>query len=327
MSALDHWHPVLYSRNLKRTPALVRLCGEEIAVFRRASGKLGALRNECPHRRMPLHEGCVRGESLVCAYHGWKFEADGRVSCPAKPELPLLHAFYDVAEDEGVIWLKRGGTTQQPPQLPNDRRREICRVQMLFRAPLELVADNLAEMEHTGEVHRFFGYDTVDMHQVELTTEQGPDSVRIIAKGPQRRLPLVLEKARNLSGAASDDLFVDDLTVRFSPVHFISNGYWVGRSDGTMRPNGLHAHVFLVPRTAHETELFGFFFFMPGAKPMARMMRSVLKSIILKELTQDRVVTEGVAARNTALCGLQLSRFDEPLIAIRDKLSHYYGTS
>jgi nitrite reductase (NADH) small subunit len=48
--------------------------GEEIAVFRPRSGTLAAIQNRCPHRNGPLCEGLVDEKSVVCPYHGHKFD-------------------------------------------------------------------------------------------------------------------------------------------------------------------------------------------------------------------------------------------------------------
>ncbi len=326
MTPLDHWHPVLQDGALGSAPKRVLVCGEEVVLFRTASGRVGALQHECPHRRMPLSEGRLSGEHLICAYHGWRFTPDGDASCPGMPGARMAITSFDVTVREGVIWVKNGTSDAAPPSFDVDGRTMVCRLQMLFRAPLELVADNLAEMEHTGEAHVYFGYDTDRMHEVELTTDVGEDCVRVVAVGPQRRLPVLMDAARRLSGAASDDLFVDDLVFRFSPVHVISDGYWVARQSGERRREGLHSKVFLLPRTAAETELFGFYYLPRGTSRLSRLLRPLLKRVILLELERDRRVTEKVADRhNAAIEGMQLSRFDQPLLEIRKGIARHYG--
>lgn len=325
MVPLDHWHPVLEDGRLRTTPLAVRVCGEEIVLFRTASGRAGALQHECPHRRMPLSEGCVRGEHLVCAYHGWQFGPGGEARCPAMPGAQMSIATFDVAVQQGVIWVKNAASNARLPSLDAPGHVPLCRLRMLVRAPLELVADNLAEMEHTGEAHLYFGYDTDRLHEVELTTEAGADFVRVIAVGPQRRLPALMNAARRLTGAASDDLFVDDLVVRFSPVHVVSDSYWVARRTGERRPDALHSRVFLVPRTSAETELFGFFYLPAGRSRIAGLLRPFLTRVLRLELERDRRVTEKVAGRDASVDGMHLSRFDQPLIEIRKRIARHYG--
>ena len=59
MSIFDHWHPMVPSRSLRRQPVGVRLAGKDIALFRTKSGQVGALDDQCPHRRMRLSLGQV----------------------------------------------------------------------------------------------------------------------------------------------------------------------------------------------------------------------------------------------------------------------------
>jgi nitrite reductase (NADH) small subunit len=46
--------------------------GEEIAVFRTARGDVYALVNECPHKRGPLSQGIVHGDSVTCPLHNYR---------------------------------------------------------------------------------------------------------------------------------------------------------------------------------------------------------------------------------------------------------------
>ena len=53
--------------------AVVEFDGAEIAVFV-VEGEAHAFANACPHEGNPLHEGDILGDTLTCAYHGWKFD-------------------------------------------------------------------------------------------------------------------------------------------------------------------------------------------------------------------------------------------------------------
>jgi nitrite reductase/ring-hydroxylating ferredoxin subunit len=53
--------------------ALVELNGREIVLFR-VEGEIHAFANACPHEGNPLIEGEIRGDTLTCAYHLWRFD-------------------------------------------------------------------------------------------------------------------------------------------------------------------------------------------------------------------------------------------------------------
>ena len=53
--------------------------GEELVVWRSATGVACAHQRRCPHLDEDLTEGFVQGEELVCAAHGWSIGCDGQV--------------------------------------------------------------------------------------------------------------------------------------------------------------------------------------------------------------------------------------------------------
>jgi 3-ketosteroid 9alpha-monooxygenase subunit A len=65
---------------------------QELVVFRTASDDLGAISAYCPHTHSYIPNGLapgvslrelVHGEYLVCPFHGWRFDNNGR--CPGVP--------------------------------------------------------------------------------------------------------------------------------------------------------------------------------------------------------------------------------------------------
>ena len=55
-----------------RPHAFVNACPHEGNPL--AEGEAHAFANACPHEGNPLHEGDILGDTLTCAYHGWKFD-------------------------------------------------------------------------------------------------------------------------------------------------------------------------------------------------------------------------------------------------------------
>jgi nitrite reductase (NADH) small subunit len=64
-----------------------RLCfghqGSPVAVFRTSNDEVFALVDECPHKRGPLSEGIVSGETVTCPLHNWNIDLrDGKALSP-----------------------------------------------------------------------------------------------------------------------------------------------------------------------------------------------------------------------------------------------------
>ena len=51
-----------------------KLMGRTICIAN-VAGEFSALANECPHRGGPLGQGVLDGDTLICPWHGWQFNA------------------------------------------------------------------------------------------------------------------------------------------------------------------------------------------------------------------------------------------------------------
>jgi len=45
-----------------------------IALFRTTSDEVFAIKDECPHKQVPLSQGIVHGTSVTCPLHNWKID-------------------------------------------------------------------------------------------------------------------------------------------------------------------------------------------------------------------------------------------------------------
>jgi len=122
------WIPVAFAGDVPAgvaAPAIV--AGREVVVWRTAGGDVRAFADRCPHRGMRLSFGFVRGETLACLYHGWRWRADATCAAvPAHPDLappPSLRAdAYVVTEASGLVWIASAPQDTPPPEIGADAR-------------------------------------------------------------------------------------------------------------------------------------------------------------------------------------------------------------
>ena len=121
-----YWLPALLSRELPQpdaAPVRVKLLGEEYVAFRDTNGRAAIVQARCPHRGAELFFGRNEECGLRCAYHGWKFDADG--NCVDMPNVEAkvaerlkpragVHALH-VAEAGEVVWAWFGAQQEAPP--------------------------------------------------------------------------------------------------------------------------------------------------------------------------------------------------------------------
>ena len=117
------WHPVAYADALS-APHATTLLGEPLVLWRDARGAVHAFRDVCVHRGTALSLGRVEGDEIVCAYHGWRYGADG--ACTAIPQLAdptrvparaRAHA-YAARERYGIVWVALDAPARAIPDVP-----------------------------------------------------------------------------------------------------------------------------------------------------------------------------------------------------------------
>ncbi|MBN8840126.1 MAG: aromatic ring-hydroxylating dioxygenase subunit alpha [Sphingomonadales bacterium] len=96
------WQIVCHESDLARSGdwRTIGYLGEQLVVLRGEDGAIRGFHNVCRHRAMRIVEGdagCAK--KLVCPYHAWAYELDGRLSgVPMKRDYPALRL-----EDNGLV--------------------------------------------------------------------------------------------------------------------------------------------------------------------------------------------------------------------------------
>jgi phenylpropionate dioxygenase-like ring-hydroxylating dioxygenase large terminal subunit len=118
------WQPALLSAELQErdgAPRRVTLLGEELLAFRGSDGRVGLVHPKCAHRGADLFFGRNEECGLRCAFHGWKYDVEGR--CVDMPSVPPGASYqgkvrikaYPTREQGGFIWAYLGPPAKMPP--------------------------------------------------------------------------------------------------------------------------------------------------------------------------------------------------------------------
>lgn len=85
----NHWYVAGLDEEFGRKPVAKTLLERSIVFYRTEAGDLVALQNRCLHRSFPLSESTVRGDNIVCSYHGMEYGPDGAiVRIPCQDRIP-----------------------------------------------------------------------------------------------------------------------------------------------------------------------------------------------------------------------------------------------
>ncbi|HTO52553.1 MAG TPA: Rieske 2Fe-2S domain-containing protein [Myxococcota bacterium] len=148
------------ARSLRRGPVSRDFCGRRVVVYRTEAGALRALDARCLHLGSDLGRGRVEGDSIRCAFHGWRFDGQGRCThIPAQavpPGCPTL-ASYPVEERAGGLYVFNGAQARYPLPFFADRAPEELVPSRPYSVELScpwfMVGSNAFDLQHFRAAH------------------------------------------------------------------------------------------------------------------------------------------------------------------------------
>ena len=159
---LNDWHAVAYSGDVEEGKLLaIRLLGEELVAWRH-EGTVHVWKDLCIHRGTRLSLGEVIDGTVVCPYHGWRYNCEGKcVLIPSQPDTPpplKARAFTHRAEDRyGFVWVSLGEPERDVPPFPefgNPEFRVVHSGPYPFRSSSFRAIENFIDASHFPFVHR-----------------------------------------------------------------------------------------------------------------------------------------------------------------------------
>ena len=158
------WYIAAWCRDVGRALVAHKIINQNLVFFRQQDGRIVALEDACPHRKLPLSKGRLLGDIVECGYHGMQFDCDGAcVAVPTQDRIPPLARVrsYPVVEKWGFVWVWMG----DPEQADEARIYQIQDYNnpawgLTEGGTLEMachylwITDNLLDPSHVAWVHR-----------------------------------------------------------------------------------------------------------------------------------------------------------------------------
>ena len=160
------WYIVCESRDLgSKKPVAAQILDQWVVCFRNSEGLPVAFPDKCLHRCGRLSRGKVNSGELTCGYHGWTYDASGRVvSIPSEggrdvvSEKNLETEVFETREQDGYVYLRLESPPEknEPFAMPYYKKAGWQNLRMVhdFKNTVTNCVENFIDVPHTAYVHR-----------------------------------------------------------------------------------------------------------------------------------------------------------------------------
>ncbi|MGB3277254.1 MAG: aromatic ring-hydroxylating dioxygenase subunit alpha [Castellaniella sp.] len=176
------WYVACTPDEIADKPLGRTICGQPVALYRGAEGRVAAVEDFCPHRGAALSLGSVVDGNLMCGYHGLVMGCDGKAVSMPKQRVggfPCIRS-YPVVERHGFIWIWPGDPERADeaaiPDLFWADHPEWAYGGGLYHIGCDyrLMIDNLMDLTHEAYVHTdSIGQGEIDEAPVRTRIEGG----------------------------------------------------------------------------------------------------------------------------------------------------------
>ena len=300
MFPLDQWYVAGFSWEFQDKPIARTFLGQPVVLFR-AGDQMGALEDRCCHRHLPLSCGMVDGPAIRCGYHGLLYSPEGKcIEIPGQTNIPKTACVraYPLEERNQIVWIWMGRTPESQPtcRAPEHRWHDDPLYQFKgetyhYKAPYQLIHDNLLDLSHLGYVHtRTIGGNAQIHVQADMKVTNGPDWVRVVRHMRDSQPPPTYLEAWPFEGRIDR---WQDIEFRISYFLIWTGGMDAGSGDlEDPERAGFHMRGFhgITPET--ETSSFYFWTISSNRNPARPDMAEKIHRATAFTFDEDRAVIE-----------------------------------
>lgn len=297
------WYVAAWDHEIDATLRQITVLSEKICVYRNTAGEVIALEDACPHRKLPLSKGRLKGDQVECGYHGLTFDCAGKcVWAPGTGRIPSnanVQA-YPCHEKYGLVWIWMGNPALADPN-------EIFEIEhwgdpawgvnrgaaMELACNYLLMCDNLLDPTHVSWVHQTsFAQDATKT--TPLRVSKTDDGIIV------HRWMMNVEPApfyKKVIGFKGNCDRLQHYEVRY-PSHALIRAIFT--PAGTGGPDGpLHEDTFIMdslnfmtPTTESETRYY--WFQLRNIRPEDEALSAMMTADVQKAFEEDRAVLSQV---------------------------------
>lgn len=205
---LNEWYAAAFSAEVGRRLLRRKILGRNVVLFRSRAGMAVALDDRCAHRSLPLSLGTLDGDTIVCGYHGFRYDTVGDcIEIPSQSRCPkgIGVRNFPLAERGPLLWIWMGdpqlADEARIPGLPWLSSPDWALSQGYFALAASYVSlhENLMDLTHLSYLHaKSFG--TADYAFAPYETQSEDGHYILLRKVVPTRLPPVWAQPTGITG-------------------------------------------------------------------------------------------------------------------------------
>jgi len=156
------WYPVAFESEIGAEPFTATLLDTDLVIYRTDETEIVAALDQCPHRGSKLSLGRVEEGELVCAYHGFRYGAEGQctripsIAGKSRPPARLCLSTIPVQQRYGLVWV----CLRPEPRLPvfdwpdlEDPARQRAKLDLYLECSAGRLIENFSDISHFSFIH------------------------------------------------------------------------------------------------------------------------------------------------------------------------------
>jgi len=299
----DSWYVAAFSHEVTRSLRPFKLVGEKVVLYRREDGTPVALEDACPHRKLPLSMGRLKGDQIECGYHGLTFDCGGVCTrVPGAEKVPHVAKVrsYPVLDRYGMVWIWMGEKTQADPEKvfavehwDDPAWGRTTGDSMQVACDYRYVTDNLLDPSHVAWVHQS-SFGSAACEDTPVETEMLPNGVLVSRWMRDVEVAPFYKPFLKFSGNCDRKQHYE---VRF-PSHAIIRAIFVpagtGGDDKPLHPDVflMDSYNFMTPVDEKTTHYF--WFQMRNFAPNGEAVSAIFAKSVRAAFLEDKSVLEAV---------------------------------
>ncbi len=297
------WYVAAWSSEIENSLQQVLVLGEKICIFRNQDEEVIAMEDACPHRKLPLSKGRIKGNTVECGYHGLTFDCAGQcVWAPGGGRIPSAARVrpYPVHEKYGLVWIWMGNAALADPNdiidIPNFDSPDWGMnkgAAMELQCNYLLMCDNLLDPTHVAWVHQssFAAPATKDTPLRVTKTENGVIVHRwMMDHEPAPFYKKIVEFEGNCDRLQHYEVrYPGQALIRavFTPAG-------TGGPEGTLDPKTfvMDSYNFMTPTSERETRYY--WFQLRNIRPHDEALSKMMSADVRAAFEEDRAILNEV---------------------------------